>query len=221
MAGVQTRTVKAVPEWAVYALGALPALALIVALFGNDLGADPAKRLEREFGEWALRFLLAGLAITPLWRVTGLNLSKYKRAAGLIAFAYALLHLLTYVVLDNQFDWSLIIEDIWKRPYITIGMAAFLLLLPLAATSNAAMVKRLGAESWKLLHRLAYVIAPLAALHFVMLTKTWQAEPLIHLAIALLLLALRHPMFDFRVRQSKRPRDTVAAQSSSVGASIP
>ncbi|MCU0832055.1 MAG: protein-methionine-sulfoxide reductase heme-binding subunit MsrQ [Rhizobiaceae bacterium] len=219
MVQVQTRTVKAIPEWAVYAVGALPALYLAYAALTGGLGFDVARALEKELGITALQFLLIGLAITPLWRLTGLNLSKYKRATGLIAFAYAVLHLAAYVLLDNQLDWALIIEDIWKRPYITIGMLAFLLLVPLAATSNAAMVKRLGAASWKALHRLAYAIAPLAALHFVMLTKTWQAEPLIYLAIALAMLALRHPMFDWRARPARAAR--VAAMSPQAGSLAP
>jgi methionine sulfoxide reductase heme-binding subunit len=186
---MQTRTIKNVPEWLVYAVAAVPALWLISASFTGGLGADPAKALERELGEWALRFLVAGLAITPLWRLTGLNLTKYRRALGLIGFTYVGLHLSAYTVLDYQFAWGLIIEDIWKRPYITIGMAA---------------IKRLGAASWQKLHKLVYVIVPLGALHYVLLTKTWQAEPLIYLAIAMALLALRHPALDFRARPKRR-----------------
>jgi methionine sulfoxide reductase heme-binding subunit len=213
MLQVRTKTVKAVPEWALYALGALPALWLAFSALTGGLGFDPARALEKELGLWALKFLAAGLAVTPLWHLTGLNLSKYKRAIGLTAFSYVVLHLATYVVLDHQFDWMLIIEDVWKRPYITIGMAAFLLLLPLAATSNAAMVKRLGAAAWKKLHKLVYVIVPLGALHFVMLTKTWQAEPLSWLAAILLLLVLRLPLFDLRARPS-RPMQPAGSASA-------
>lgn len=207
---VRTRTFNAAPEWAVYLAGALPALALAFALSADGLGADPAKALERELGEWALRFLLAGLAITPLWRLTGLNLSKYRRAVGLTAFAYVSLHLATYVVLDYQFAWGQIWGDIVKRPYIMVGMAAFVLLLPLAATSNAASIRRLGAQAWKRLHWLVYAIVPLAALHFVLLTKTWQVEPLIHLGLAITLVALRHPAFDFRARPARAPKPVQA-----------
>jgi sulfoxide reductase heme-binding subunit YedZ len=215
---VRTRSVKAVPEWAVYALGALPGLWLAHAAATGGLGFDVARSLEKELGALALKFLVIGLAITPLWRLTGLNLSKYKQALGLIAFAYAVLHLATYVVLDNQLDWALIIEDIWKRPYITIGMLAFALLVPLAVTSNAAMVKRLGAEGWKRLHTLVYLIVPLGALHYAMLTKTWEAEPLAWLAAALTLIALRHPAFDFRARPGRLAR---RAQPSSSPVSMP
>jgi methionine sulfoxide reductase heme-binding subunit len=198
------RVVKSVPEWLVYGVGFVPAAWLIFSALTGGLGADPAHRLEKELGELALKILLAGLAITPLWHLTGVNLTKYRRAIGLIGFGYVALHLATYVGLDKQFDMGVIIEDIWKRPYITIGMAAFVLLLPLAITSNAAAIKRLGAASWKKLHRLVYVIVPLGALHFVMLTKTWQLEPLLFLATALALLALRHKMFDFRARPQRR-----------------
>jgi methionine sulfoxide reductase heme-binding subunit len=222
MIQVQTRTVRAAPDWVVYVLGAVPALWLAANAVTGGLGFDPARALEKELGLWALKLLAIGLAITPLWRLTGFNFSKYKRAIGLTAFSYVGLHLATYVALDHQFDLAVIIEDIWKRPYITIGMAAFVLLIPLAATSNAAMVKRLGAAAWKNLHKLVYVIVPLGALHFVMLTKTWQAEPLAWLAGVLLLLLLRLPVFDLRARPGRKAAVPGAApQNSSVGASMP
>ena len=200
----QNRVIKTVPEWLVYVVGFAPAAWLIYSALTGGLGFDPARALEKQLGEWALKILLVGLAVTPLWHLTGINLAKYRRAIGLVGFGYVAIHLATYVGLDKQFDMGVIIEDIWKRPYITIGMAAFVLLLPLAVTSNAASIKRLGAATWKKMHRLVYVIVPLGALHYVMLTKTWQLEPMLYLATALLLLALRHKIFDLRARPQRR-----------------
>ena len=200
----QNRVIKSVPEWLVYVVGFAPAAWLIYSALTGGLGFDPARSLEKEIGQWALKFLLVSLAITPFWHLTGVNLAKYRRAFGLIAFGYVAVHLATYVGLDKQFDLGEIIEDVWKRPYITIGMGAFVLLLPLAITSNAASIKRLGAATWKKMHKLVYLIVPMGALHYVMLTKTWQLEPILYLATALVLIALRHKMFDLRARPQRR-----------------
>lgn len=181
-------------------MGAIPVALLVYQLLTGQLGPDPARELEHELGELALKMLILGLAITPIWKLTGLNFAKYRRSIGLVAFAYVTLHLLTYVVLDYQFAWGQIWGDIVKRPYITIGMAAFLLLIPLAITSNTTMIKRLGTVGWKKLHKLVYIIVPLGALHWVMLTKTWQFEPIAHLIIALVLLAVRYFDIDFRTK---------------------
>ena len=200
----KNRVIKSIPEWLVYVVGFVPAAWLVYSAFTGGLGFDPARALEKEIGQWALKFLLVSLAITPLWHLTGINLVKYRRSIGLIAFGYVAVHLSTYVGLDKQFDMGEIIEDIWKRPYITIGMGAFVLLLPLAITSNATSIKKLGASTWKKLHKLVYLIVPLGALHYVMLTKTWRLEPMLYLAAALILLALRHKMFDLRARPQRR-----------------
>ena len=130
----------AAPDWAVYLVGLVPAAYYVFAAFTYSLGPDPAKALEHALGEWALRFLILGLAITPLMRLARINLVKYRRAIGLTAFAYVVLHLATYLALDLQFDWGAIGKDIVKRPYITIGMAAFLMLVPLAATGLVALM---------------------------------------------------------------------------------
>ena len=140
---------------------------------------------------WALRFLIACLAITPLRRLTGISLLRYRRAIGLLAFIYACLHLTTYMVLDQGLDLAAIWADIVKRPYITVGMAAFLILVPLAVTSNNAMVRRLGGPAWQRLHRWVYLAAALAAVHFVMVVKAWPPEPLVYAAIVAVLLAFR------------------------------
>jgi sulfoxide reductase heme-binding subunit YedZ len=210
----KNRFVKAVPEWVVYVVGFAPAAWLIYSAFTGGLGFDPARALEKELGEWALKLLLVSLAVTPFWHLTGINLAKYRRAIGLVAFGYVALHLATYTGLDKQFDLGVIIEDIWKRPYITIGMGAFVFLLPLAITSNAASIQRLGIVLWKRIHYLIYIIVPMGALHYVMLTKTWRLEPILYLGAALLLLVLRHKMFDFRARPQRRAAPAVATPAT-------
>jgi sulfoxide reductase heme-binding subunit YedZ len=176
---------------AVYWLGALPGIWAFYLAVADQLGADPMKSLERLLGLWALRFLVIGLAVTPLRRLGGPNLLRYRRAFGLLAFFYALTHLTVYIALDQGFDWIAIDRDILKRPYITIGMAAFAILVPLAVTSNNAMIRRLGAESWRRLHRWVYAASALAAIHFVMVVKSWPPEPLVYAALIAGLLLLR------------------------------
>ncbi|MHC9236047.1 protein-methionine-sulfoxide reductase heme-binding subunit MsrQ [Pseudooceanicola sp. 502str34] len=187
------RATRRVPAWPLYILGALPPVWLIWAGFTGQLGVDPVKDMEHQMGEWGLWLLIAGLAITPLQRFVGLRLVKYRRAVGLLAFFYILLHLLIWLVLDVQIP-SQIVADILKRPYITIGMAAFALLLPLALTSNNWSIRRMG-SGWRRLHKLVYPAVVLGAVHFVLLVKGFQIEPLLYLAaiIALLALRLRRP----------------------------
>ena len=180
-----------VPVWLVYAVGFVPAIAYFSLGVMDRLGADPLKVLERELGEWALRFLIAGLTVTPLREVLGVNLLRYRRAIGLLAFYYAALHLITYLVLDQGLDFAAIWADIVKRPYITIGMTSFLLLVPLAVTSNNAAIRRLGAVAWARLHRLVYIAAAGGALHYVLLVKSWPLEPLVYAAIVAALLGYR------------------------------
>ncbi len=143
-------------------------------------------------GELGLKVLIATLAITPLRKFAGLNLIKFRRALGLIGFAYIFLHLLVWLVLDVQIV-SQIIKDILKRPYITIGMAGFVMMLPLAVTSNNWSIRKLGSK-WRGLHKLFYPAILLGAVHFVMLVKGWQVEPLVYLAIVVALLATRVKM---------------------------
>ncbi|MEH7827415.1 protein-methionine-sulfoxide reductase heme-binding subunit MsrQ [Gemmobacter denitrificans] len=181
---------RRIPPGAIYLLGAIPAAVLIWQALTGGLGVDPVKVLEHRLGEWALQFLVAGLAITPLRRLTGLNLIRFRRAIGLLAFAYASLHLAVWLALDLQFRWAEIAADLLKRPYIILGMLAFVLLLPLAATSNNTSVRKLGAD-WRRLHLLTYPAVLLAALHFVWLTKAWALEPLIYLVATIGLLMLR------------------------------
>ena len=187
----QSKLWTAAPEWAVYPIGLIPAAYYFAAAFSNALGADPLKVLEHALGEWALRFLLLGLVVTPLLKFARINLIKYRRAIGLTAFIYVVLHLAVYVVLDMQFDWAGIGKDIIKRPYITIGMAAFIMLVPLAATSNRFSTRKLGAVRWRKLHRLVYPAVLFGALHYLLLVKAWPPKPIVYLVIAVALLAIR------------------------------
>ncbi|MEO9778504.1 MAG: protein-methionine-sulfoxide reductase heme-binding subunit MsrQ [Sedimentitalea sp.] len=184
---------RRIPVWAVYGAGLLPPPILFWIGATGGLGVEPIKALEHELGELALQFLIAGLAITPLRRFAGVNLLRFRRAIGLLTFYYVVCHLLVWLVLDVQILGQ-IWADIVKRPYITVGMAAFVLMIPLAITSNNWSVRRLGA-SWRRLHRLVYVAAVLGGLHFVMLSKGLQIEPLLYLGTILLLLLLRLRFF--------------------------
>ncbi len=183
------QAVRRVPAWLLYILGAVPPMWLLYSGLTGGLGVDPVKVMEHQMGEWGLWLLIAGLSITPLQRFAGLRLIKFRRAVGVLAFVYILLHLLVWLVLDVQIV-SQIIKDIYKRPYITIGMAAFVMMIPLALTSNNWSLRKLGTR-WRLLHKLVYVIAPLGGLHFFMLVKGFQIEPIAYLAVILGLLGLR------------------------------
>jgi sulfoxide reductase heme-binding subunit YedZ len=182
---------RSVPTWIVYILYLLPVPWLLYLGQTGGLGREPIKALEHELGEIALQLLVIGLTITPLRRYFGVNLMKFRRAFGLLAFIYVTLHLLVWLVLDVGI-LSQIWADILKRPYITIGMAAFVLLVPLALTSNNWSVRKLG-PTWRTLHKLVYVAAVLGAVHYIMLTKVWEVEPLAYLAVILGVLALRLP----------------------------
>ena len=176
---------------AIYIIGALPAGWVFYRGLTDQLGADPVRTLEKTLGIWGLRFLVAGLAITPLRRLGGPNLVRYRRAIGLLAFFYASLHLYAYVWFDEGLDFAAILKDIIKRPYVTVGFAAFLILLPLAVTSNTTMIKRLGGPAWQKLHKAVYLACTLAAVHFIMLVKSWPPEPLIYAGLVAVLLAVR------------------------------
>lgn len=175
---------------AIYVAGMVPAAWYFYLGVMDQLGADPQKTLERLLGLWALRYLIAALAISPLRRLGGPNLIRYRRAIGLLAFYYAALHLSVYTLLDQGLDLAAVWGDIVKRPFITVGMLAFAILVPLAVTSNAPMIRQLGAR-WQRLHRYVYVAAAAAAVHFVMLVKAWPAEPLVYAALVGVLLLFR------------------------------
>lgn len=159
------------------------------AAFG-DLGANPVETLEHETGEWAIRLLFATLAVTPLRRLTGWPVGRFRRRLGLAAFGYGLAHFLLWAGFDNGLDLASIGEDIVERPYVTAGFAAFTLLVPLAVTSTRGFQRRLG-RRWVTLHRLVYLAAALAVVHFWWLVKKDVTAPAIHAAVLAALLAAR------------------------------
>ncbi len=174
-----------------FALCLLPAAWLAGSAYGDGLGANPIEAITHFTGNWALRFLLLSLAVTPLRRVTGWNeVVRYRRMLGLFAFFYAALHLATYLVLDHFFDWRAALADVRERPYITAGATALLCLLPLAVTSTRAWIRRLG-RRWTTLHRLVYVAAAAAVVHYWWLVKADVRAPLWYAAILALLLLAR------------------------------
>lgn len=181
---------RRIPPWLVYILGVIPAFWFFYLGLTGGLGVEPIKPLEHELGRFSLKLLIVILAVTPLRRATGVNLIRFRRALGLVAFFYVVIHLLVWLFLDVQI-WSHIWKDIVKRPYITIGMVGFVLMLPLAATSNNLSVRRMGAVAWKRLHWFTYPAVLLGGIHFVMVQKVWEAEPLIYLAVISGLLATR------------------------------
>jgi sulfoxide reductase heme-binding subunit YedZ len=180
---------------------------------GNDaLGADPVAEIVHRLGVWALRFLLIALAVTPLRQITGQPaLLRFRRMLGLYAFAYASLHLAAYLALDLRGYWAQIFEEIVKRPYITVGFAAWLLLVPLAITSTQGWMRRLG-RRWGQLHKAVYVIAVLAVLHFWWLVKSDIREPALYAAILALLLGWRAVRALRRRRAATLPRSAPAEQ---------
>lgn len=169
-----------------------PLLRLVWFAYSDQLGANPIELITRSLGTWTLVFLLITLSITPLRRLSGWSwLIKLRRMAGLYAFFYALLHFITYIWLDQFFDLASIYKDVIKRPFITIGFAAFVLLIPLALTSTNAMIKKLGGKRWQMLHSLIYPIAIFAVLHYWWLVKKDITQPVIYAAILLVLLLYR------------------------------
>ncbi|WP_023648214.1 sulfoxide reductase heme-binding subunit YedZ [Candidatus Pelagibacter ubique] len=164
---------------------------IILDIYYNNLGAEPVKKIMNHFGEWTLIFICLTLTMSPLKRITNLSFwIKFRRMLGLFVFFYATIHLLTYVGLDYRFDWEPIINDVLKKKFIFIGFSAWLLLIPLAATSSQKMIKILK-RNWKNLHRLVYVIAIFGSLHYIWLSKTIFFKPLIYTLIIVVLLALR------------------------------
>lgn len=186
--GAQISVIKVI----VFLLCLIPAANLALGWQNDALGADPIETISRASGQWTLRFLLISLAVTPLRRYTGMHwLIRLRSMLGLFVFAYATNHLLTYVWLDQSFDWRSIARDILDRPFITVGFSAFVLLIPLAATSNSFALRRLGGRRWQALHRSSYGIAVLGVVHFWWLVKAGVFTPLIYALILAALLGLR------------------------------
>ena len=177
---------------ALWLLVLLPAIVLVAQLLLNQLGAEPIESLEHASGEWALRLLAASLAVTPLMRLTGWGwLVAQRRFLGLAAFFWAMGHLSVYIVLDQFFDWPEIVKDVLKHLYITVGMLAFVLMIPLALTSTKSSIRRLGGQRWNQLHRLVYVTAVAGCVHYLWAVKKDIAEPLLYAAVFVVLFVLR------------------------------
>lgn len=161
----------------------------------HGLGFNPQETSNRFTGDWAMRILLLSLAVTPFSKlIKSVKPVLFRRMIGLFAFFYVCLHIASYVWLDMAFDWPELWADVTKRIYITVGMTAFLLLAPMAVTSTKGWMKRLGARRWQRVHKLVYVAAPLVIIHFIMMRKGFQYEPLIYGAILMLLFILRVPV---------------------------
>lgn len=180
---------RKLPAWMIYSAAMLPAPVLFYLALQGKLGVDPVKALEHRYGLLGLQFLMATLSVTPLRRLIGLNLMRFRRALGLVTFFYITCHLLIWLVLDVQ-NFGHVVQDILKRPYISIGMGAFMLMVPLAVTSNKASIRRLGAR-WRKLHQLTYLVIVLGAVHFIWLSKGWQLEPMLYGVFAAILLFAR------------------------------
>lgn len=181
------KSLRRVPVWTIYLIGL--ALAAWVIFQGLNQ-TDPVRGIEWGLGLWALRLLIATLFISPL-RWIGLNLLRFRRQLGLVAFAFVVLHFASWLTIDMGLRWGQILPDLYKRWYILIGMTAFVLLIPLAVTSNNRSIRKLGAQSWNQLHKLAYPATILAVLHFTMVGKVYTREMLIYAALLAGLLLVR------------------------------
>jgi sulfoxide reductase heme-binding subunit YedZ len=197
----------------VFLLCLVPFGILAGRLITGNLGANPTEFIQHSTGDWTLRFLVFTLCITPLRKFLKLpNLIRFRRMLGLFAFFYAFLHFLTYIVLDQAFDLSAIWKDVAKRPFITVGFTAFVLLIPLALTSTAGWIRRLGGRRWQMLHRAIYISAICGVIHYYWLVKSAVLRPLTYGAIVAILLLWR--LGDWLIRRSR----TIAAPSKTQGA---
>ena len=178
-------------KFGVFTLSLIPFLIITYKIFFNQLGPEPVKEITHHTGEWTLIFIIITLTMSPLKKITKLNIwISFRRMLGLFVFFYATIHLMTYVVIDYRFDWQQIYNDVLKKKYIFIGFSAWLLLIPLAVTSSQKMTKLLK-QNWKKLHRLIYLIAIFGALHYIWLSKTIFFKPLIFAVIIIILLMFR------------------------------
>lgn len=182
---------RKIPAWTIYVVSAAWAAWLFYLALTGGLGVEPINALEREYGELGLKLLVFGLLVTPLRKWAGVNLLKFRRAIGVTTFFMILAHFLVWAVLDVQ-TFERVWMEIVKRPYVTVGMLGFVLMIPLALTSNNLSVRRLGAASWRQLHKLTYPIAFLGAVHYLWLVKGFQIEPIIYLIIILALVGVRY-----------------------------
>lgn len=213
-----TRHWKSASVWLLYIIGLTPGVWYFYLGATDSLGANPVKAFEQLLGLWTVRFLILTLAVSPARELFGLNFIRYRRALGLLCFYYALVHLSVYVVFDQPPILSVILADILKRPFIMLGMAAFLLLVPLAATSNAFSIRRLG-KNWLRLHRLIYAATVCGGIHFALSTKVLSGEQYFYLALIVLMLGYRllRPILKRRRRASNPAQRYQSRTNSALG----
>lgn len=196
---------RRVPPFVIYLGGAAWGGWLFWLAATGGLGVDPVNALEREYGDIAIKLIVAGLAVTPLRRWAGINLLRFRRAIGVTCFFFVLAHFLVWALLDIG-ALGAIWADIVKRPYVTVGMLSFVLLIPLAMTSNNLSLRRMGAVAWRRLHKLTYPAAVLGAVHYLWIAKVIAIEPLVYLGLILGLLVLRLPAVDHLAMRTVRAR---------------
>jgi sulfoxide reductase heme-binding subunit YedZ len=184
------KTLAKVSSWWIYGVGLIPAAWYFYLGAINDLGANPIQTFEHTLGEWALRFMILTLLVTPVRDLTRVNFYRFRRAFGLLVFYYVLFHFLTYFILDRAMNLPVIFVDIFRRPYIILGMTAFVCLIALATTSNNWAIRKLGSW-WGRLHRLVYLIATLGVVHFFMAVKSWPPRPFFYATVIGVLLLYR------------------------------
>lgn len=196
---------KSASVWLLYVVGLVPAAWQFYLGATGNLGADPVKTFELFLGLWTIRFLILTLAVSPVRELFGVNLTRYRRALGLLCFYYAVMHFTVYLVLDQNLMLPAVLADITKRPFIMFGMAGLTLLVPLAVTSNAFSIRRMG-PNWHRLHTLIYVVAITGAIHFALATKVLSAEQYLYLSVITLLLVhrLARPYLKRRRRKARR-----------------
>ena len=192
------RFFQKIPNWVLYLIAPIPAIVLFYQAINGQLGLDPLNKLEDQYGQWALQLIIVGLCISPL-RKFGINLIKQRQPIGLIAFFYVCAHLLVWLWFDQGWDIARIWIEIVKRPFITVGMVGFLIMIPLAITSNNRSIRKVGPKKWQKIHKLTYPLALLGGAHFMLVVKGWPLEPMIYLAIIIFLLAMR-PLWLNRVK---------------------
>jgi sulfoxide reductase heme-binding subunit YedZ len=211
-----TRVVRFFVKPAVFAAALVPLGLLVRAALSNGLGANPIEAVTHTTGDWTLRFLLMTLAVTPLRWITGWNPAvRFRRMLGLFAFFYGMLHLLTYVVLDKFFAWHEILRDVMHRRFIMVGATALALLVPLAATSTAGMIRRMGGRAWQALHRLVYLSAIAGVVHYWWLVKADVTKPRVYAVVLGTLFGVRLIVAWRRRRQTTaRPRSHASIAAS-------
>lgn len=192
---------RRLPNGIVWLLGAIPLALLVWDIFTGGLGIDPVRDIEHRLGRTALYFVIGSLCFTPALRLFRINLVKFRRPVGLVAFSYAALHFATWIVLDMGFLWSQIVADIVTRPYLILGMIALTILTVMAVTSGNRVLRKLRPVRWRQIHRMIYAAAPIAVLHWLISHKIWPVWGITMGTAVLLLLALRVPVIQTNLRK--------------------